>query len=198
MKRFSGPLGKIAQRFFSTLGGLPDAESGEARPAAAKPLAMTFRAAEDALAATEQLFAQARKIEDSLNDIRTDVGLAWQDQSRASQEYYDLARGIMLALDDLRELAAREPNLSDLAARLEGLLREQNVAAIPVAAGDAFCADFHVCGRTEASPDVAPGRVLAVILPGYRRRLSSGETVVVRPVQVVVSQLLAEAEEPKP
>lgn len=188
MRRFSGPLGKIAQRFFSTRAGTAEAQSGAARPAAAKPLAMTFRAAEDAVAAAEQLFAHARKIEDCLSDIREDVGLAWQEQSRASQEYYDLARGILLALDDLRELAARQPGISDLAARLEGLLRQQDIVAIPVAAGDAFCTDIHVCSRTEPSPDASPGRVLAVVSPGYRRRLSSGETVVVRPVQVVVSQ----------
>ena len=122
MKRFPGPLGKIAQRFFSTRAYTAEAQSGAARPAAAKPLAMTFRAAEDAAAATEQLFAHAQKIEDCLSDIREDVGLAWQDQSRASQEYYDLARGILLALDDLRELAAPQPGISDLMARLEGLL----------------------------------------------------------------------------
>ncbi len=78
--------------------------------------------------------------------------------------------------------------MNDLAARLEGLLREQDIVVIPVAAGDAFCADIHVCSRTEPLPNVSPGRVLAVVSPGYRRRLSSGESVVVRPVQVVVSQ----------
>ena len=92
MKRFPGPLGKIAERFFSTRAYTAEAQSGAARPAAAKPLAMTFRAAEDAAAAAEQLFAHVQKIEDCLSDIREDVGLAWQDQSRASQEYYDLAQ----------------------------------------------------------------------------------------------------------
>ena len=31
------------------------------------------------------------KLEDCLSDIREDVGLAWQEQSRASQEDYDRA-----------------------------------------------------------------------------------------------------------
>ena len=198
MKRFSGPLGKIAERLFSARADRPEARPGDARPAAAKPLALTFRATEDAVEAAEQIFTQARKIEDCLNDIREEVGLAWQDQSRANQQYYDLARGILLALDDLRELAARQPDLSDVAARLEGLLREQDMAAIPVAVGDSFCADIHVCSRTEPSAAVAPGRVLTVVSPGYRRRLSSGETVVVRPVQVVVSQSPVECQETRP
>ncbi len=193
MKRFRGPLGKIAQRLFSTHARMAEPESADARPAAAKPLAMTFRAAEDAVAAVEQLFTQGRKIEDCLNDIRDEVGLAWQDQSRASQEYYDLARGILLALDDLRELAVSQPGIGDVVARLDRLLCEQEMAAIPVAPGDAFSADAQVCNRTEPSRDVSPGRVLAVVSPGYRRRLSTGEVVVVRPVQVVVS---AEPEEP--
>ena len=107
-------------------------------------------------------------------------------------------RGVLLALDDLRELAAREPALSDLATRLEGLLSEQAMAAIPVALGDRFCADIHVCGRTEPSAGVPPGRVLAVLSPGYRRRLSSGEIVVVRPAQVVVSQSPVENQEAQP
>jgi molecular chaperone GrpE (heat shock protein) len=159
---------------------------------------MTFRAAEEAASATEQLFSQARKIEDCLNDIRAEIGLAWQDQSRASQEYYDLARGILLALDDLRELAAREPTMCDLVDRMDRLLREQSMTPVPVAVGDQFCSDIHVCNRTESSLDVPPGRVLEVVSAGYRRRLSSGEHVIVRPVQVVVSQSPAECEEPKP
>jgi molecular chaperone GrpE (heat shock protein) len=198
MKRLPASLAKIAERLFFPRGGIGEPQSADTRPASAKPLALTFRAAEDAAAATEQLFTQARKIEDAVNDIRAEVGLAWQYQSRASQEYYDLVRGVLLALDDLRELAAREPALTGLVARLEGLLREQDIMSIPVAAGDSFCADIHVCERTEPSPDVAPGRVLAVLSPGYRRRLSSGEAVVVRPVQVVVSQSPAECEEQKP
>ncbi len=151
MRRFTGPLGKIAQRFFSTRAFMAEAQPGAARPAAAKPLAMTFRAAEDAMAAAEQLFAHARKIEDCLSDIREDVGLAWQEQSRASQEYYDLARGILLALDDLRDLAASQPGISDLAARLEGLLRQQDIVMIPVATGDAFCAGLRLPGAFAAT-----------------------------------------------
>ena len=182
MKRLTGRLGKMAERFLSTITGAPDARSGETLPAAAKPLAMTFRATEEAAAATEQLFAQARKIEDCLSDIREEVGLAWQEQSRASQEYYDLARGILLALDDLRELSAGQPALGDLAARLEVLLREHDMLAIPVATGDAFCADIHVCNRTEPSGDMrcraarAGGRLARLPPPAAVRRTGDRST----------------------
>jgi hypothetical protein len=198
MKRFSGPLGKIAERFFSARGNPAETEPGKAQPAAAKPLVSIFRAAEDSVAVTEELFAHVRKLEGCLSDIREQAGVAWQEQSRATKEYYDLARGVLLALDDLRALADQQPILNDLAARLEALLRKQDMTPIPVASGDSFCADIHVCGKTEPSPKMPPGRVLAVLSPGYRRRLSSGESVVVRAVQVVVSQSPVEPEESTP
>jgi len=196
MKHFPGPIGKIAGRLFSALASPSNDRSGEARPASAQPLARIFRAAEDAAAATEQLFADARKVEDCMSDIRDEVGLAWQEQGRASKEYYELARGVLLALDDLRALAGHQPVINDLVSRLEGMLREQDIVAIPVAAGDPFSADIHVCGKAEPSSGVPPGCVLAVLSPGYRR-LGSGESVVVRPVQVVVSQSPVEAAESK-
>ena len=158
---------------------------------------MILHAAEDAVGATEQLFTHARQIEDQLTAIREQVGIAWQEQTRSSKEYYGLIRGVLLVLDDLRALAANQSCMGDLVARSESLLHEQDITEIPVASGDSFCSDIHVCSKTEPASEVPPGRVISILAPGYHRRLPSGETAVVRPVQVAVSRSPVEPEEPK-
>lgn len=129
---------------------------------------------------------------DTLEDY---LARAWKEREDYVHDYYELLRGILSVLEE--DDGPRDPldGLRMVRDRLGQVLTQQGVSPIAVKTGDRFCSETQRSVEVERSCDVRPGTVLRLLEIGYRRTLPDGESVVVRPAQVVVSGHLSETEE---
>jgi len=152
------------------------------------PLAGVYQAVRRVAPAVEQQLDAARTVVELVDNIEERLALAWRERERLLNDYNNLLRRAIAALDDCQALSEKNPDIRVVQLRLEEALREQGIKVIDVAEGEPFRSEFHCCEQTVPSVEDAPGMVLRVLDTGYQRRLADGSVVIVRPARVILSQ----------
>ena len=168
---------------------------GSQQASATSPLTGVHQAVHNALPLLEQQLSGMRMMDELLVGIEDQLARAWREREGLIEDYYAVVQGVLRVLDDCQTMRDKTPELQVIKAELERILRHQRVEMITVAIGDHFQPDLACCEQTEASDEHAPGTVLRVLESGYQRRLDDGNTVVIRPARVAVSQSQATLKE---
>ncbi len=186
LHRLKGWLAKVV--LANDVQGPSPTGTGLPRSTKANPLTAVRQAVQGALPVVEEQFAALRTMEELLLAVEDCVGQAWHEREALIDDYYQILRGLLRVLDDCRIVTEENAELDVVCSGLGKLLDEQQVEQIEVHDGDSFQPERHDCEQTEESEQYAPGTVLRVVETGYQRRLANGNTVVVRPARVVVSE----------
>jgi hypothetical protein len=124
-----------------------------------------------------------------------DFGAAsWEIEQRMLDNYASVTDSLFLLIDHLEVQTRGERSSAEsdwFLMRLRQLLEDENIAEIAVGPGDEL--DPELCSRAGDREDPAPpGTVLEVVRKGYlRRRGPTGDDLVLRQAEVIVSRGIA-------
>ena len=163
--------------------------------ASRSPLVNLGRVIRTAHPLIEEQLRSLRAQQELVDTLDDHLARAWKEREDYVRDYYELLRGVIRALEE--DEGPQDPidRLSAARDRLGQVLKEQGVSSFEVKTGDRFCSETQCSVDVERSGEASPGTVLRLLETGYRRTLADGESVVVRPAQVVVSGHLPETEE---
>lgn len=134
-----------------------------------------------------QQLAATHRLLDQVASLEAEAADAWQEQTSLVHQYYGVIRGLLEVLDDCSENSDGEV-LETVRAKLERVLRDQDILPIVVAENSPFEAELHCCEETIESPGQPGGTVIRVLESGYLQRQKDGTTVVIRPARVVATK----------
>jgi molecular chaperone GrpE (heat shock protein) len=122
-------------------------------------------------------------------DIEDYGAKSWNQEKELEGKYYRLADSLFLLIDHL-ENAIKDGKKSDeigwIYRRICRILEDEGIEEIPVKRGDQFNSTYHK--HVDSRPEELPkSTVLEVTRKGYYMKDETGEDIILRPAEVVVS-----------